>query len=184
MTQALVAHGFQVQLEQLDALIREVEHFADSAAQAHTRALVQALLELHGTGLASLLEHVGEAGEAGQRILAACVGDPVVSGLLLLHGLHPLDLETRVRQALEEVRPYLRSHGGNIELLRIDEGVIRLRLHGSCHSCPSSAVTMEQTIKEAILGKAPEVLAVEVEGLAHLTPPTTEQAARLALPVL
>ena len=74
-----------------------------------------------------------------------------MGGLLLLHGLHPLDLEARVRQALDKVRPYLRSHGGNVELLGVDEGVVRLRLEGSCHGCPSSAATMRQTIEEAIL---------------------------------
>ena len=105
------------------------------------------------------------AGEAGAAILDACARDDVVGGLLLLHGLHPLDLEARVRQALEQVRPYLRSHGGNVELLGVGDGVVRLRLEGSCHGCPSSAVTMKQTIEEAILAKAPDVTAVEVEGL-------------------
>jgi Fe-S cluster biogenesis protein NfuA len=184
MTNPLDAREFQTRLQRLDGLLREVERFPDPAAQSHTRAIVRAVLDLHGAGLGRLLEHLAEAGPAGQAVLDACVRDEVVGGLLLLHGLHPLDVKARVRQALDEVRPYLRSHGGNVELLGIDNSVVRLRLHGSCHGCPSSAVTMEQTIQEAILGKAPEVAVVEVEGLADLAPPTTDGAARLALPVL
>jgi Fe-S cluster biogenesis protein NfuA len=88
----------------------------------------------------------------------------VVGGLLLLHGLHPLDLEARVLQALDQVRPFLRSHGGNVELLSLTDGVIRLRLQGNCQGCPSSAVTMKQTIEEAILARAPDAIALEVEG--------------------
>ncbi len=94
----------------------------------------------------------------------ACVRDEIVGGLLLLHGLHPLDLETRVCQALDQVRPFLRSHGGNVELLSLSDGVIRLRLQGNCHGCPSSAVTMKQTIEQAIMTHAPDAIALHVEG--------------------
>jgi Fe-S cluster biogenesis protein NfuA len=81
-----------------------------------------------------------------------------------LYGLHPLDLETRVRQALEQVRPYLQSHGGNVELLGVEGGIIRLRLQGSCHGCPSSAQTLKSTIEEAIAEKAPDAAGLQVEG--------------------
>jgi len=88
-----------------------------------------------------------------------------------------------VRQALEEVRPYLRSHGGNVELLGVEGEVVRLRLVGSCDSCPSSAVTMKQTIEEAIFGTAPEVAAIELEKPAE-APPVLDGGARLALPII
>ena len=145
---------------------------------------MQAVLDLHGAALEQLLGHLEQAGEPGRAILDACAQDEVVSGLLLLHGLHPLDLEARVWQALEGVRPYLRSHGGNVELLGVNDGVVRLRLEGSCHSCPSSAVTMKQTVEEAILVKAPEVTAVEVEEAGGGAAPAADGAARVALPLL
>ncbi len=182
MTNTIDAREFQAGLQRLDALLREVERFPDPAAQSHTRAILRAVLDLHGAGLERLLAHLEEAGEAGRAALDACARDEVVGGLLLLHGLHPLDVEARVRQALEGVRPYLRSHGGNVELLAVGDGTVRLRLQGSCHSCPSSAVTMKQTIEEAVLARAPEVTAIEVEGMVEETP--AEGPARLALPVL
>ena len=172
MTDTLDAREFQARLQRLDALLREAERREDPAAQAQLREIVQAILDLHGVGLGRLLGHLEAAGAAGAAILDACAGDDVVSGLLLLHGLHPLDLEARVHQALEQVRPQLRSHGGDVELLGVADGVVRLRLRGSCHGCPSSAVTMHQLIEEAILGRAPDAAGVEVEGVAE-GPPTT-----------
>jgi Fe-S cluster biogenesis protein NfuA len=184
MTETLDARAFQARLERLDNLIRGVEQFADPAAKAQTREIVQAVLELHGVGLERLLGHLEDAGQLGRATLDACVNDEVVGGLLLLHGLHPVDIETRVRQALDSVRPYLRSHGGNVELLGVDGGVVRLRLDGSCHGCPSSAVTMQQTIEQAIFDKAPEVINVAVEGLPAAIPAPGDEGIRIALPLL
>lgn len=162
------AREFQSRLQRLEVLLQEVERFADPSAQAHTREIVQAVLDLHGTGLERIIHHLENAGPAGAVTLDTCARDDIVAGLLLLHGLHPQDLETRVLQALEQVRPALRAHGGNVELIGVDEGVVRLRLVGSCNGCPSSAVTMKTTIEEAILARAPDVAAVKVE---NATPP-------------
>jgi Fe-S cluster biogenesis protein NfuA len=184
MSDTFDARTFQSRLERLDRLIGEVEHFADPAAKSHAREMVRALLELHETGLSRLLHHIDAAGEAGQSVLDSCVADGVVSGLMLLHGLHPLSLENRVLQALEGVRPYLRSHGGNVELLSLDDGVVRLRLQGSCHSCPSSTVTMQSTIEEAIYGRAPEIVSIAVESSAEDAANAIQEGMRFALPVL
>ena len=165
MREALDAREFQARLQRLDALLSEVEESADPASAARTREIVQAVLDLHGTGLERILGHIDAAGEAGASILDACAGDDVVGGLLLLHGLHPMDLETRVLQALDRVRPALRSHGGNVELVEVCDGLVRLRLEGNCHGCPSSAATMKMTIEEAIYANAPEVTSIEVQGL-------------------
>ncbi len=184
MVNTLDAKEFQAELQRLDTLLRDVERFPDPAAQSHMRAMVRAVLDLHGAGLARILSHLETSGASARTALDACVHDDVVGGLLLLHGLHPLDVEARVRQALDDVRPYLRSHGGNVELLGIDDGVVRLRLDGSCHGCPSSSVTMRQTIEEAILGKAPDVTAVEVEGVTETPPAPVAAELRVALPLL
>jgi len=184
MTSTLDAREFQGRLERLDALLREAERFADPAVQTRVREIVQVILDLHGFGLERLLEHVTETGDNGRAVLDACTQDEIVAGLLLLHGLHPLDLEARLHQALEGVRPYLHSHGGNVELLSVQDGIVRLRLEGSCHSCPSSAVTMQQTVEEAIYGKAPEVTAIEVEGTAEDSLTAENGRARVALPMV
>jgi Fe-S cluster biogenesis protein NfuA len=183
MAESPDAREFRSRMERLDGLLREVEQSADPASRARTLEVVRALLDLHGEGLARVLEHVAAAGEAGAAVLDACAGDDVVGGLLLLHGLHPLDLEARVLRALERVRPMLRAHGGNVELLGVGDGVVRLRLQGSCHGCPSSALTMRQTIEEAILAHAPDAAGVEVEGVVDGPAVTPEGKALVVLSV-
>lgn len=184
MTSTIDVNEFQGRLGHLDALLREAEQLADPAARSRLQQIVQALLDLHGAALERLLEHVTGAGEAGRGILDACARDDVVAGLLLLHGLHPLDLEERLRRALDGVRPYLLSHGGNVELIEVRDGMVRLRLQRSCHQCPSSSVTMQQTVEEAIYGKVPEVTAVEVEGMAEETSLPDNIGGRVALPLV
>jgi Fe-S cluster biogenesis protein NfuA len=183
MMETLDARQFHARLQRLEAALQEVEAHGDPAATDRTREIVQVILDLHGEGLGRILDHLEAAGEAGPAVLDACVRDAAVGSLLLLHGLHPLDLETRVRQALDQVRPYLQSHGGNVELLDVSDGVVRLRLEGSCHGCPSSSVTMKQTIEEAILGTAPDATAVVVEGQVE-RPVTPDGKALVELSVL
>jgi Fe-S cluster biogenesis protein NfuA len=181
MASTLDAREFPSRLQRLDALLRQLEHQADPAALASFQEILQTVLDLHGAGLDRLLAQVAEAGDASQAVLDFCAEDEVVGGMLLLHGLHPLDLEGRVRQALDGVRPYLRSHGGNVEVLAIRDGVVHLRLRGSCHGCASSAATVKQTIEQAIFGRAPEIVAVEVE---NVVATVADESGRLALPVL
>ncbi len=158
-------HDFQKRIGKIEALIRAMDEIANPTTRANAKALVQALLDLHGMGLERMLDTVYESGPTGQTIIDDLGRDELVGNLLLLHGLHPLDLETRVLQALDKVKPYMRSHGGNVELLGItEEGVVKLRLEGSCHSCPSSRVTLKYAVEEAIYKVAPDVTAVEAEG--------------------
>jgi Fe-S cluster biogenesis protein NfuA len=123
-------------------------------------AAVQAVVELYGEGLARIIAGVDP------------VEDELVSHLLLVHDLHPVDVETRIRKALDDVRPYLGSHGGDIELLQVEDGVARLRLGGTCNGCPSSRVTLQNAVEEAVLRAAPEVERIEAEGVAEPQPQT------------
>jgi Fe-S cluster biogenesis protein NfuA len=174
MHSTLDTSDFQTRLQRLDGLLREAERLTDHAARAHLQAVVQALLELHGAGLERLLERV-MATENGQAVIDACAHDEVVSGLLLLHGLHPLDLEARVQQALDQVQPNLREHGGSVVLLDVIDGAVRLRV--DCND--STRATMRKTIEEAIWANAPDITSVEIEGLTE-----TMEDGRLALPLV
>jgi len=157
---------FQARLRKIEGLIHALDEIANPSARASAHALVQGLLELHSLGLERMLEHIYESSSAGQALIDELGHDDLVGNLLLLHGLHPLDLETRVRQALSKVRPYMRSHGGNVDLITITgDGVVKLRLEGSCHSCPSSRVTLKYAVEEAIYAVAPDVTAIEAEGV-------------------
>jgi Fe-S cluster biogenesis protein NfuA/nitrite reductase/ring-hydroxylating ferredoxin subunit len=156
----------QRRIESIEGLVREIEKVSDPAVQSLSKQLVQSLMDLHGMGLERMLEITHHSGAGGQKIIDDMGRDELVSSLLLLYGLHPLDLETRVVQALEKSRPYLKSHGGNVELVSVNEaGAVTLKLQGSCHSCPSSAVTLQSTVEQAIYDAAPDVTSIMVEGV-------------------
>jgi Fe-S cluster biogenesis protein NfuA len=89
-----------------------------------------------------------------------------------LHDLHPLSLTERVEGALDEVRPYLATHGGGVELLGVEDDLVRLRLEGSCSGCPSSRVTLESAVQEAIARVAPDAAGIEaIDGEPAAPPP-------------
>jgi Fe-S cluster biogenesis protein NfuA len=151
-------------VERLLAALRSAP--GDSGAAAEE--LVRMLVGLYGDGLARIVAILREAD--GDRSLTALAGDPLVESLLLLHDLHPLDVDARIQRALDRVRPYLGSHAGGVEYLGVHDGVAKLRLEGSCHGCPSSAATVRLAIEDAILDAAPEVSEVVVDGMTE--PPT------------
>jgi Fe-S cluster biogenesis protein NfuA/nitrite reductase/ring-hydroxylating ferredoxin subunit len=164
----------------IESLLGEIESFRDPDARAKTAEMVQTLLELYGEGLGRVVESVGRLG--GDDLKDELLGDELITHLLLLHGLHPIDIETRVLGALSEVRPYLESHGGNVQFLGIEGDVARVRLEGSCDGCPSSTMTLKLAIEEAIQKAAPELEGVEAEGVTEPSP--QPQATIVAGPTL
>ncbi len=170
-------------LKKLHSLIQELEADADPAMQARLRTIVQTLMDFHEQAISQMLERINDSKQSGCALIDELAEGELVSSLLLLYNLHPLDMEMRIGVALEKVRPYLHSHGGNVELIDIADGVVRLRLQGSCHGCPSSAMTLRQTIEAAIYEKAPDVVGIEVEGNAD-APAEGASGGRFALPVL
>src|SRR3954447_2544875 len=130
-------------VERVQELLRSLDEIADPIAQMRVQELVGTVLELYGAGLERILAFLQHAGEPALPIRDALLEDGIVASLLLIHGLYPVPLEERVMQALDSMRPFLASHGGNVELVSVEEGVARLRLEGSCNGCPSSAATLE-----------------------------------------
>jgi Fe-S cluster biogenesis protein NfuA len=120
--------------------------------------LAGALMDLYGEGLERIMAAVDD------ETRARLADDGVIGSLLLMHGLHPVGLETRVREALDSVRPYMESHGGAVELVGLEDGVATIRLEGHCRGCSASASTLELGIRQALENTAPDLLGLEVEG--------------------
>jgi Fe-S cluster biogenesis protein NfuA/nitrite reductase/ring-hydroxylating ferredoxin subunit len=149
--------------ERIEALL-EAASTGGPVARERAEELVRLVVDLYGAGLERLLEIVHESGRLDDDLLDRLAADDLVASLLAVHGLHPDDVETRVRKALDGVRPYLGSHGGDMEFLGVTEdGVVRLRMLGSCDGCPSSSVTLTLAVETAIQAAAPEVTGIEVE---------------------
>ncbi|HZP40400.1 MAG TPA: NifU family protein [Candidatus Binatia bacterium] len=150
----------RAEVARAEALLERVEALPDARARATAVDCVEALVRLYGEALARVMRHA-----EGTPLAGALADDELVSHLLLVHGVHPVDVGTRVARALAEVRPYLRSHGGNVELVEIRDGVARVRLAGSCHGCPSSRATLRAAIEDAVRRAAPDLDGVEAEGV-------------------
>jgi Fe-S cluster biogenesis protein NfuA/nitrite reductase/ring-hydroxylating ferredoxin subunit len=159
--------------ERLVARIQDLQARLEATGDPATREvadeLVSAVVQMYGAGLERILSVLAGAGEDGRRIADALSGDELVSTLLLIHDLHPVPLEERVQAALHSVRPYMESHGGNVELVSLIDGVATIHLRGSCSDCSASAVTLELAIKQALEEAAPDLDALEVLGVAAQT---------------
>ena len=157
-----VKKKFHARTEQIEQLIKTLESTADPQIHAAALELMQSVMELHGSGLERLLELLTQSPD-GAQITAELAQDDLVGGLLLLHGLHPEDIHTRVLRALDKVKPYLKSHGGDVQLLSLEDGVLRLALKGSCGSCGSSSATLKNAVEEAVVEAAPDVVQIIAE---------------------
>ena len=147
----------------IDELIAALEPL-DDPRLAPAKELVQVVLELHTRGLSALMTLLGRAGEAGRDLVETCTQDREVSALLLLHGLHPHPLEQRVRQALEGMRGELGAEGVRAHFVNLHEGVLELRLEARAQR-NFSAPKLRAEIEAAVLERAPEIGAVNIEGL-------------------
>jgi Fe-S cluster biogenesis protein NfuA/nitrite reductase/ring-hydroxylating ferredoxin subunit len=154
---------------------------AAGGAAAHERAeqLVREVTDLYGAGLERMM---AMAVAANPELAETFAADDLVASLLLVHGIHPHGVERRVADALDTVRPYLGSHGGDVHLLEVagdsDNYTVRLQFSGSCRSCPSSSVTLELAVEDAVRAAAPEISAIEVVAPEQSTGQNTEKDAK------
>ena len=141
-----------------------------AVARERAEQLVREVTDLYGAVLMRMMD----VALAAEPVLAdRFAADDLVASLLLVHGLHPYDVERRVSDALDSVRPYLGSHGGDVVLLGVADGVVHLQFQGSCKSCPSSSVTLELAVEDAVRAAAPEIDSIEVVA------PATESAVKV-----
>jgi Fe-S cluster biogenesis protein NfuA/nitrite reductase/ring-hydroxylating ferredoxin subunit len=163
--------------EQLIARVQELtgrlEDLDDPACRSLAEELTSAVVQMYGAGL----ERIVELADAGTRDEMS--KDSLVAGLLMIHDLYPVPIEERVVQALDTVRPYMESHGGNVELLGIEDGIAKLRLEGSCKSCRASSSTLELAVRQALEEAAPDLLGMDVEGVME----EEEEVTGIALPM-
>jgi Fe-S cluster biogenesis protein NfuA len=156
---------FRLQTERVEKLAARLESAGDPEIRATALDLVQSVVELHGAALQRLVDSLTRT-PAGQQVLNVALENDLVSSMLLLHNLHPDDMETRVLRGIEKARPYLKSHGGDVELTAVRDGIVHLRLHGTCGSCPSSSITLKNAVEDALFEVAPDIVEIVSENAA------------------
>jgi Fe-S cluster biogenesis protein NfuA/nitrite reductase/ring-hydroxylating ferredoxin subunit len=162
---ATTVSGPELLVARVQELTAELEAAGAQVPAALAEELVSVVVQMYGAGLERIVG-LCESTPGGGEVLDAFAADGQVASLLLIHDLYPVPLEERVAQALERVRPYMESHGGNVELLGIEDGVAKLRLEGSCKTCAASSATLELAVRQALEEAAPDLEGMDVEGVA------------------
>lgn len=157
--------NFQQQAQKIGELVHEMETFADPAARSKAKELVQVLMDLNGAGLERILEIVFQSGEPGARLIDDLAQDPLVSSLLILYGIHPEDLQTRVERKLEQIRSKLQRMSAEVSAVSVNDGQVRLLVRVEGHGCGSTARTVQTLLEEAMYDAAPDLTTLIVEGL-------------------
>jgi Fe-S cluster biogenesis protein NfuA/nitrite reductase/ring-hydroxylating ferredoxin subunit len=170
-------------LDRVQELTAKLDAYHDERARELAQDLLSAVIAMYGDGLRRIIDTIAGSREAGAAILDELAQDGAVASLLLIHDLYPATLEDRVLEALDSVRPYMESHGGNVQLVGIEAGVASLALQGSCNGCAASRATLELAIKQALEQHAPDLAGIDVEGLAE-PPSEAGRRGHFELPVV
>lgn len=147
-------------IARIGELVRQTESIADPAARGAAIDLLQAVMELHAAALDRMLEVI--SGASNTNVISAIAADSLVSSVLVLHGLHPLDTETRVRAAFEKLRTFFDVRGAGLSLVSADNATVHVRFQGSR---PGSAQAARQVIEDAFYEAAPEIAQLIIDGV-------------------
>jgi Fe-S cluster biogenesis protein NfuA len=163
--------NLQQRMRRIGEIIEQLESTADPSARAMAKELLESLMALHGAALEQILNITCQAGESGESLIRKFGGDQLVSSVLLLYGLHPSDLRTRVTAALEKSRGFLDSHSAKAELVSIsEEGAVALRLQLKPGGCGSTAATVKSTLEAALQDAAPDASSILVQEADNAAP--------------
>jgi Fe-S cluster biogenesis protein NfuA len=160
---------FQEQVRQLGKLVAQFDQLPDSDAKVAGRELVQLLMDVHGRGLERVMEIVFNSGDIASGIIDKLGQDSIVGNLLLLYSLHPDELEVRVRNAVERLRPRLRKLSCTIDLVHVQEDKVQVRLASAVHSC-GSVRDVRSTVEDGMYEFAPDIASLEILGLEEPMP--------------
>jgi len=160
---------FQKRVQKIGRLVQDLESIADPAARAGAKELVQLLMDLHGTALERVMEIVFQSGESGPTVIDELGQDRLVSSVLVLYGLHPDDLQTRVERKLKQIRSTLHKMGAEARLVSVNSGDVRLHVSLEGHNCGSTKGAVRSAVEEAMYEAAPDLTSLVVEGLEEPT---------------
>ena len=157
--------------EDLAGLVGDIERLEaifvtwDDAQQAAIGAYKLAIEALEGEALRRLIRAL-KTDPAALAAMKSAVSDEVVYAVLRRHQIVRPSLNERVEAALEGVRPMLASHGGDVELVKVNPPKVEVRFIGACDGCPASALTFHAGVKKAVQEACPEITdIVQVKGL-------------------
>jgi Fe-S cluster biogenesis protein NfuA len=146
----------------IDDLVQRIEFIGDPAVRANVVTLVQSLMDLHQRGFARIVKLL-QQDEHGAQTFQSLASDELVGGLMVLYGLHPDGLESRVKKAVKKISAEFASAKSSVELMGVDEGIVRIRLTTTSHGCSSHTPDVEKLVRDAVYAEAPDVERVDIE---------------------
>ncbi|MBE9199916.1 MULTISPECIES: NifU family protein [unclassified Nodularia (in: cyanobacteria)] len=154
-------------MTKLEELVQEINRFEaiisqwDESQRCVAVGIKRAIEDLHKAALTHLIKSLKKESISALR---QAVDDEIVYSVLLYHELvkpQQPPLIERIQAALEEVRPGLKSHDGDVEFVAIKPpDTVEVKLIGSCSSCPTSTLTLTQSVEQAIKNHCPEITKV------------------------
>ncbi|OLZ11327.1 NifU family protein [Sulfobacillus thermosulfidooxidans] len=170
---------FEALVEAVDQKLESIEKTSVPGFRQQVGELVNDLLEMYRMGFEQVMHYAHSYPGLPQKFAE----DPVLGPLLMIHNMHPLSFEERVNKALENVRPYLKTHDGNVRLISVEQGIVTLALEGHCQGCPSSRITIKTAIEQELMRLAPDMLDLIVEGEDHLEAMNADDSSRVVIPL-
>ncbi len=159
-TPSLATDDFALLAEQVDKAMSEVRKL-DKEAQVKAMALKNNIEAFHKIGLTKIVQKL-KTDPRGKELLFELVDEPAVYALFAMHGIVRADIRTRVSRVIDMVRPYMKSHGGDVELVDVTANTVFIKLHGACNGCSMSSVTLRNGVEEALKENVPEITKIEV----------------------
>ena len=156
---------FQKHTQRVDELVQRLTALPESDARTTSLELLQSLMDLHGAAMSRIVELLSESGDAGHKALSKLGADPMVCGLLVLYGIHPVSIEERVKAAIQKLNSQLAKRRSSVTLSDVTETVVRVAVLSQPHGHGSPDQKLKPTIEQAILEAAPEVAEIIIEGL-------------------
>lgn len=159
------ALAYEDVLARIGELAEQLTVHPDPAVAERVGELLDWVDAFHRDGLGQLVEMI--RAWRGEIFLESVAGHPVTGALLAAYGLgegpeQAVAAATAVAAALEEVRPLVESHGGSIEVETIQDGIVTVRLAGTCDGCPSSSATLTYGVEVALREHWPHFRRLEV----------------------
>ena len=155
---------FQQRLKSIERLLGEIDRDAEPNLRSAVQQLVRLVMDLHGGGLERMLELIRQAGDGGAGLIEKLRGMNWWRAFWCSTGLHPLSLEVRIDRALDKARVRLRPHRGEVELIGVQDGAVRLRLRANGHGCGSTAEALKEIVENAVYQAAPDIVSLAIEG--------------------
>jgi hypothetical protein len=154
-------------VDKIELLVRDAQAISDPIARNITIDLLRAVLDFHAAGLERVLETIFESGPGGEATIEKIAADELAGSMLLLHNLHPDDVQTRLNRAVARLQEMFASLGASLSLMAIERETVHLRFESQR---TWSAAPVRASIEKAMFQAAPEITTVVVEGLKDAPP--------------